>query len=81
MDLGDMLDKITGYDDVLKEYGYIHSGDGKAPWSIRYTNEKTGWFVDTRNSEWKLFAGKVTLTGNTVAGLTGELKEYHESVA
>ncbi len=50
--LGDMMNKIVGYDDTLKAAGYtVTDKGGTKAWSIRHEHVN-GTAVEVRNSEW-----------------------------
>lgn len=54
MDLGQILDKIVDYNNVVKHRNFIKKGTGDIPWSIRYVNEE-GTYVEIAGNEWKMY--------------------------
>ena len=62
--LGDMLDKIVGYVDILKDFGFKDNGTGTKPWSISHINDD-GVIIDTRNSEWTMYKNGKEIVGKT----------------
>jgi len=53
--LGEMVDRMTSMDDVIRSYGFrwVHGG-GRKPWSVRF-NHQDGRSIDLRASEWTLY--------------------------
>jgi hypothetical protein len=75
MDLGSMLDKIKGYDEILEAHNFKKDGAGDKPWSIRYVNEKS--YIEIRNSEWTYNRNNMReWTGETPAELKRLLLEF-----
>jgi len=72
MDLGDMVDKIKGYDEVLTMFEFEHKGAGDKPWSIKHKNKK-GQIVEVRNSEWTLYENGKETVGKNPNGLKRHL--------
>ena len=62
--LDSIFDKIVGYEDTLKENGYINNGSGKLPWSTNYKHEN-GTSIDVRGSDWTMYdtTGSVITSG------------------
>ena len=72
MDLGTMMDKIKGYDEVLDMFGFKHKGTGRKSWSIKHENKK-GQIVEVRNSEWTLYENGKEIIGKNPNGLKRHL--------
>jgi len=72
MDLGTMVDKIKGYDEVLTMFEFEHKGSGDKPWSIKHENKK-GQIVEVRNSEWTLYENGKETVGKNPNGLKRHL--------
>jgi hypothetical protein len=61
-DLGAMLDKMQIYNRALELHGYVRNGDGKKPWSTRWT---LGTFhIDIRNSDWTVYIGELEVASS-----------------
>ena len=75
--LGDMMDKILGYDDILNRFKFIHKGSGDKPWSINFEHED-GRTIETRNSEWTAYDSekKELMTNNTPESLNRYLLSF-----
>ena len=71
MDLGDMMDKIKNYDNVLTMFEFEHQGPGDKPWSIKHENKK-GQVVEVRNSEWTIYENGKEIVGES----PNELKRH-----
>ena len=76
MDLGDMLDRIQGFEDVMKAHNYAWAGrDGKTPWSHQW-DHTNGTAIDVRGSDWTFYSriGEVLKVGDSPAELEAYLK-------
>lgn len=64
--VGDMVDRIQAYNEVLKKYAFVGNGTGIKAWSHRHTGPK-GHNVDIRGSDWTLYdaEGQEMATGTT----------------
>lgn len=73
MSLSDMVDKISGYDKIYRDFGFNLAGHGIRPWSFKYINSANE-VLNVRSSEWVLFSleDNVIAEGNTPA----ELKHF-----
>ena len=73
MSLSDMVDKISGYDKIYKDFGFNPAGHGIRPWSFKYINSANE-VLNVRSSDWILFSleDSVIAEGNTPA----ELKHF-----
>jgi hypothetical protein len=61
-----MLDKMTQYNKALKMHGYVRNGDGKKPWSLRWTLGTS--HIDVRDSDWTAYSGTDEITGSQGPG-------------
>ena len=62
-ELGDWVDKIQGYSNVLNIFQFKNKGDGKKPWSFKHENEK-GHIIEIRNSEWSSYENGKEIVGH-----------------
>ena len=51
--VGDMIDKMLTYDEILKKHNYIRDGYGIKTWSHRFTNGENS--IDIRHTEWTFY--------------------------
>jgi len=61
--VGDMLDKIVGYDKILKQFNFEKNGTGKKSWSHSH-KDSNGVVIDIRNSEWTMYKNGEEIVGN-----------------
>lgn len=77
-DLATMCDRISGLRKVLTLHGYVSNGDGKKPWSSRYTLGTS--HVDTRMSDWTAYSSdQEVCTGVDIESLSQFLTGDYES--
>ena len=71
--LGDVFDKITAYEKVQRDFGFVPSGVGDRAWSHKFANA-AGEVLNVRGNDWVLYSPKdgVIAEGNTPA----ELKKF-----
>jgi len=70
-----MLNSITGYNDIMEEFGFeFIDGGGIKPWSILFVNSETKFRIDVRANDWTLYNSE----GEEIAVGTKpiELKEH-----
>ena len=68
--LGDMFDKITAYEKVQRDFGFVPAGVGERAWSHEFVNAD-GEVLNVRGSDWVLScsAGSVIAEGAAPADL------------
>lgn len=62
MNLAVVVDKIQAYSKTLKEHGFVRSGDGIKPWSLR--SSKGNLHIDVRGCDWTAYEGETELCSN-----------------
>lgn len=70
--MDEMMDKITGYDEVLTMFEFKHKGSGNKSWSIQHENKK-GQIVEIRDSEWTLYENDEKVIGKSPDELKRQL--------
>ena len=54
MDIGQVLDKITAYRNIIQQYSFEENGTGNLPWSHRYIGQG-GLVLEISGSLWKTY--------------------------
>lgn len=74
VNLGDIMDGITAYDDVFKQFNYTKTGEGVRAWSTRMTGAD-GSTIDFRATEWVYEGTRGTHIGHNAKDLKAFLLE------
>ena len=78
MDINDMLDRIGGFEKVMKAHNYAWSGQsGKKSWSQQW-DHTNGTAIDVRGNDWTFYSriGEELKVG----GSPTELDQYLQSL-